>query len=136
MRVCGNTKSGTFVQEYHGEVISCGDAFQRAAEYAGDHSQMFYIQELGDSARNAQGAQLYVDARDSDCVLKYVNHSCNPNCRMEVWLVEGLQRIALYTTKNLKKGDWLSYNYRTETREDGGIREICSCGASRCRGYV
>ena len=136
VRVRKDTKKGTFVREYHGDVLSCGDAFQRAADYAEDHSQMFYIQELGDSARNAQGAQLYVDARDSDCVLKYVNHSCKPNCRMEVWLVEGLQRIALYTTKNLKEGDWLSYDYRTETREDGVMREICRCGAKNCRGYI
>ena len=55
---------------------------------------------------------------------------------MEVWLVEGMQRIALYTNKDLKDGDRLSYNYCTSSSEEGVIREKCHCGAKHCRGCL
>jgi Proteins containing SET domain len=30
----------------------------------------------------------YIDAKRSKCIAKYVNHSCNPNCILQVIMVE------------------------------------------------
>ena len=62
---------------------------------------------------------------------KLVNHSCSPNCEA---LTEDDGTIALYSMKNIKKGDELffNYGYTVDTYED----HPCRCGSKNCVGHI
>ncbi len=63
---------------------------------------------------------------------KYINHSCKPNC--EVDIIKG--RIWIISTKNIKKGEELSYDYGYEFDKDDYKDHICKCGSNNCVGYI
>ena len=42
---------------------------------------------------------------------RFVNHSCEPNCEMQKWSVNGLFRMALFALREIKAHEELSYDY-------------------------
>ena len=63
---------------------------------------------------------------------RYINHSCNPNC--EVDIVEG--KIWISSIKKILKGQELSYDYGYEFDKDDYKDHICKCGEKKCIGYI
>ena len=48
-------------------------------------------------------------------IARFVNHSCEPNCRMEKWTVAGKPRMALFAgDRGIMTGQELSYDYNFE----------------------
>ena len=48
-------------------------------------------------------------------IARFVNHSCEPNCRMEKWTVAGKPRMALFAgDRGIMTGDELTYDYNFE----------------------
>jgi SET domain-containing protein len=61
--------------------------------------------------------KLIVDATKKGSVARFVNHSCEPNCEMVMWLVNGRPRMALFAKKDgngIEVGDELTYDYNFE----------------------
>lgn len=69
------------------------------------------------------------DVPDNDA--KYVNHSCNPNCEVEI-IDDEIYIIAL---RDIKKGEEITFNYGFEFDEDY-IEHPCNCGSPNCIGYI
>ena len=63
---------------------------------------------------------------------RYINHSCNPNC--EVDIIKG--HIWIISIKNIKKGQELCYDYGYEFDKDDYTDHICKCGSKNCIGYI
>lgn len=42
---------------------------------------------------------------------RFVNHSCEPNCEIQKWSVDGLFRMALFAQRDIKAGEELTYDY-------------------------
>jgi len=62
---------------------------------------------------------------------KYINHSCDPNCEVDV--IKG--KIWIIATQDIKKGDELSYDYGFGYDKD--FRQFpCKCGSKNCCGYI
>ncbi|MEN9549328.1 MAG: hypothetical protein RIR12_1919 [Bacteroidota bacterium] len=61
--------------------------------------------------------------------MRFINHSCNPNCYIRVTK----NRVEFYALKNIKKGQELSCDYG-ETHHEGTLP--CKCGAKNCRGFI
>ena len=40
-----------------------------------------------------------------------MNHSCEPNCEMQKWSVNGLFRMALFALREIQPHEELSYDY-------------------------
>lgn len=61
---------------------------------------------------------------------RLINHSCDPNC--DAFTIRG--HIWIYSKKDIKAGDELTYNYGFEldTWED----HPCRCGTARCIGHI
>lgn len=61
---------------------------------------------------------------------RYINHSCSPNCDSEN--IDG--EIWIKATKDIKKGEELSYNYGYgwKERED----HPCKCSSDNCVGFI
>src|SRR6266487_5673004 len=48
-------------------------------------------------------------------IARFVNHSCEPNCRMEKWTVAGKPRMALFAGDHgIMTGEELTYDYNFE----------------------
>ena len=76
-----------------------------------------------------------VDAQQKGNIARYVNHSCNPNCYTKNVTLHNKKRVVIFTKKEIKKGEELSYDYRfaPETPE---LETKCGCGAQTCRGVI
>jgi histone-lysine N-methyltransferase ASH1L len=69
-------------------------------------------------------------------IARFVNHSCEPNCRMEKWTVNGKPRMALFAgDRGVMTGDELSYDYNFDPYSQKNVQE-CRCGAEKCRGVL
>ena len=70
--------SGEFILEYTGEVVKI-DEFRRRMEfeYANDHHH--YCLTLD--------REFVIDGYRMGNIGRFVNHSCEPNCEMQKWLV-------------------------------------------------
>ncbi|MFZ2277648.1 MAG: SET domain-containing protein-lysine N-methyltransferase, partial [Prosthecobacter sp.] len=61
---------------------------------------------------------------------RYINHSCAPNC--EAYIIRG--RIWIYSLREIKAGEELTYNYGFDV--DTWDEHPCRCGADRCVGFI
>lgn len=83
-----------------------------------------YIFELN-KKYDIDGSPTYNKAR-------YINHSCNPNC--EVDIIKG--RIWISSIKFIKKGTELTYDYGYSFDKDDFKDHKCRCGSKNCIGYI
>ena len=83
-----------------------------------------YIFELN-SKYDIDGSYLYNKAR-------YINHSCNPNCEVDIIKNE----IWISAIKIIKKSEELSYDYGYPFDKDDYQDHICRCGSKNCIGYI
>ncbi|XP_015917304.2 uncharacterized protein [Parasteatoda tepidariorum] len=119
-------RSGEFILEYVGEVVSDTEFRHRMAErYRND--QHHYCLSL-DSGTVIDGYRLAGEGR-------FVNHSCEPNCEMQKWFVNGHYRVGLFSLRDIVPYTELCYdynfdNYNLETQQ------ICRCGSLKCRGFI
>lgn len=60
-------------------------------------------------------------------VLFWVNHSCNPNSKIDI------NKHALISLKNIKKGEEINVDY--EKTENKINKTPCLCGSLNCRRY-
>ena len=115
--------------EYIGEKITKKEGDKRSAErikkYLNKKNEgSVYIFELN--------KKYDIDGNTKYNKAKFINHSCNPNC--EVDIVKN--RIWISSIKKIKKGDELSYDYGYEFDKDDYMDHICRCGSNNCIGYI
>ena len=75
-----------------------------------------------------------IDACQKGNLGRFTNHSCNPNCETQKWLVRGDLCIGLFALKDIQAGDELTFDYNFERYGDKPMR--CLCGASNCGGVI
>ncbi|RLU23462.1 hypothetical protein DMN91_003666 [Ooceraea biroi] len=119
-------KSGDFILEYVGEVVSEREFKSRmATRYANDtHHYCLHL----DGGLVIDGHRMGGDGR-------FVNHSCEPNCEMQKWSVLGLPRMALFASRDIKPGEELTYDYNFALFNPSEGQQ-CRCGSSACRGVI
>jgi uncharacterized protein len=104
------------IGELNGEVISVRKARQLAKQI-----KRIAIVELDD--------QYALQAATENNPIRFINHSCRPNCYMRVIR----HRVEFYALRNIKKEEELTCNYG-ETHHDGQLQ--CRCGAPGCKGFL
>ena len=79
---------------------------------------------------------MIIDATTKGSIARFVNHSCNPNCRMEKWTVNGQPRMALFAgERGIMTGEELTYDYNFDPFSQKNVQE-CRCGELGCRGIL
>lgn len=69
-------------------------------------------------------------------IARFVNHSCNPNCRMIKWIVSGQPRMALFAgDRPIMTGEELTYDYNFDPFSAKNVQK-CLCGEPNCRGVL
>jgi uncharacterized protein len=104
------------IGEIRGESITVSEARRRA-----EGQQRIMIVEV--SGKRA------IDASKSSDPMRFTNHSCAPNARLEIR--DG--RIEFYALRAIAAGEELTVNYG-ETHHEG--RLVCRCGAPGCVGKL
>ncbi len=99
-------KKGEFVIEYIGKMLTHEEANIKGGKY------LFEI-----SSRRT------VDGTGRDNVARYINHSCKPNCEVEI----KRGQIFIYAIKNIKKGSELGYDYGKEYVDEYIKPHGCKC---------
>jgi hypothetical protein len=119
--------AGEPIVEYIGE---------RVRERVVDHRQQLY------ESRGNHGSYVfrvsfdqYVDATHRGGVARYINHSCDPNCRAQTVFHDGLARIVIFAKRNIRPCEELCYDYRLPY-EAIDKRIPCFCGAAGCKGWL
>lgn len=119
---------GTRVIEYVGEKITKAESDRRGpllVEYAKKHHEQgaVYIFQLN--------KKYDIDGHVAYNTAKYINHSCDPNC--EVDIIRG--RIWIIALRDINKGEELFYNYGYDDIDEHEDHP-CYCGTNRCVGYI
>jgi len=73
---------------------------------------------------------LVVDATRKGNYARFINHSCEPNCEVQMWVVDGVPRLGIFAKKEIEKNGELSLNYNFKRFGDEKIE--CYCGAPSC----
>ncbi len=120
---------GTKIIEYIGDKIlkSEGDrrSGQRINKYLNSpHTGSVYIFELN----NNYDIDGFVPRNKA----KFINHSCKPNCEVEI--VDN--RIWISSIKKIQKGEELSYDYGYSFDKNDYKDHPCKCGNKDCIGFI
>ncbi|CAL0305489.1 unnamed protein product [Lupinus luteus] len=118
---------GQFLIEYVGEVLDIHAYEARQREYALKGHRHFYFMTLNGSE--------VIDASAKGNLGRFINHSCDPNCRTEKWMVNGEICIGLFALKKIKQDEEVTFDYNY-VRVFGAAAKKCYCGSSNCRGYI
>ena len=106
----------TFIIEYEGEKITSKEAERRALKEK-DVTYQFIL-----------NSRYVIDGRKGN-VSRFVNHSCDPNCKY----IFKRGKILYYAKKNIKKGEELTIDYEFDKKDD---KVPCKCGSPKCRGTI
>jgi len=74
-----------------------------------------------------------IDATFKGNASRFLNHSCEPNCKLEKWQVDGETRVGVFASRSIKVGEPLTYDYRFV---HFGEKVECHCEAPNCQGYL
>jgi len=117
----------TKVVEYVGERLNDRQVEERygAERLDNPHTFLFWVRD-----------DLYVDAAVGGNDARFINHSCDPNCEVEI----EEDRIFIYAIRDIAPGEELTYDYSLDV-EEKPTPELCQvfacrCGAASCRGTM
>ena len=113
---------GTRILQYVGEKVTHEEGEKRS-EKSTTNSGLVYIFELNETHS--------IDGDVSYNAAKYVNHSCNPNCEVDI-INDQIWYIALRDILP-EEELYLDYNYSFEPEF---WKHPCRCGSKNCRGYI
>lgn len=66
-------------------------------------------------------------------IARFINHSCDPNCRMVKWIVAGKPRMALFAGDDgIMSGEELTYDYNFDPFSLKNVQP-CHCKTALCR---
>lgn len=112
--------------EYVGEVTYQSTYEERVKSIYADDKHTYAV---------ALGDQLIIDAHREGNICRYVNHSCDPNCNMERWIVNGLPCLGLFSKREIQKGEELTFDYRLHLF-NFDENPKCKCGSENCQGLL
>ncbi|KAJ2975076.1 hypothetical protein NUW58_g8459 [Xylaria curta] len=114
------------IMEYTGEIITEEECDRRMNEKYKDN-QCYYLMSFDQN--------MIIDATTGS-IARFVNHSCQPNCRMVKWIVSGQPRMALFAgDKDIMTGEELTYDYNFDPFSSKNVQK-CLCGSLNCRGVL
>ena len=117
-------KKGTRVIEYIGELTRSSLADMREQYYERNGMDSSYLFRVGSNL---------IDATVSGGPARYINHSCDPNCKPEQFVSDN--KIFIYSLRDIQPGEELYYDYKFDFESDEK-RVACMCGVKNCCGWM
>lgn len=126
LRAETNLAPNTFIYEYIGEVINEPQFRKRMIQYDEEGVKHFYFMSLNKGE--------FVDATKRGNLGRFCNHSCNPNCYVDKWVVGNKLRMGIFAERRIKAGEELVFNYNVDRY--GADPQPCYCGEPNCTGFI
>jgi len=120
-----NIAAEEFVIEYVGEIIRQSVADTREKNYN--------KQGIGSSYMFRIDNEMIVDATKCGNLSRFINHSCDPNCYAKIITIEGRKKIVIYSRKEIKRDEEITYDYKFPLEEN---KIPCFCGTANCKGTL
>jgi len=114
------------IYEYIGEVIDEARFRRRMVQYDEEGIKHFYFMSLSKGE--------FVDATKKGNLGRFCNHSCNPNCYVDKWVVGDKLRMGIFAERKIQKGEELVFNYNVDRY--GANPQPCYCGEPNCTGFI
>lgn len=124
VKAAGDFREGEFIIEYCGEIISNAEMQYRANRKT--EEDPLYILEID--------KHTFIDAEFCGNVSRLINHSCEPNCRIEKYTSEGKPVVGVFAHTDITEGEELTFDYAYGNNSSAPFR--CHCGTPTCRGYI
>ncbi|KAF2631938.1 SET domain-containing protein [Macroventuria anomochaeta] len=143
LRCKQNLRQGQFIDTYRGEVITDEEATRR--ENTSSKAKASYLYSLDKFEADMQHEAYVVDGEFMGGPTKFINHSCEPNCRQYTVSYNKndphIYDIAFFACRNIPAYEELTFDYldkeEDEEMEDPGEDAIpCLCGAAKCRKWL
>ncbi|KAK2589525.1 histone methyltransferase set2 [Conoideocrella luteorostrata] len=126
LRTESDLQPNDFIYEYIGEVINEPTFRRRMIQYDQEGIKHFYFMSLSKSE--------FVDATRKGNLGRFCNHSCNPNCYVDKWVVGDKLRMGIFALRKIQAGEELVFNYNVDRY--GAEPQPCYCGESNCVGFI
>lgn len=126
LRTDTDLEANDFIFEYIGEVINEPTFRRRMLQYDDEGIKHFYFMSLTKSE--------FVDATKKGNLGRFCNHSCNPNCYVDKWVVGDKLRMGIFAGRKVKAGEELVFNYNVDRY--GADPQPCYCAEPNCTGYI
>ena len=126
LRADADLQPNDFVFEYIGEVIHEGQFRRRMIQYDEEGIKHFYFMSLSKGE--------FVDATKKGNLGRFCNHSCNPNCYVDKWVVGDKLRMGIFAERKIQAGEELVFNYNVDRY--GADPQPCYCGEPNCTGFI
>ena len=126
LRADTDLQANDFVFEYVGEVINEPTFRSRMIKYDKEGIKHFYFMSLTKSE--------FVDATKKGNLGRFCNHSCNPNCYVDKWVVGDKLRMGIFTSRAIRAGEELVFNYNVDRY--GADPQPCYCAEPNCVGFI
>lgn len=115
-----------FIYEYIGEVINESTFRRRTIQYDEEGIKHFYFMSL---TKNE-----FIDATKKGNLGRFCNHSCNPNCYVDKWVVGDKLRMGVFAERHITAGEELVFNYNVDRY--GADPQPCYCQEPNCTGFI
>lgn len=126
LRTTQDIKKGDFVMEYVGELIDEAECNRRMDQKIDNGDTTFYFLTI-DKNR-------IIDAGPSANLARFMNHSCDPNCETQKWIVNEQTKVGLFALTDICAGTELTFNYNLDCR--GNEKMQCFCRFENCSGFI
>ncbi|CAK3809516.1 Histone-lysine N-methyltransferase, H3 lysine-36 specific [Lecanosticta acicola] len=126
LRANTDLRPNDFIFEYIGEVIGENVFRRRMQQYDEEGIKHFYFMSL------TKGE--FVDATKRGNLGRFCNHSCNPNCYVDKWVIGDKLRMGIFAERRIRAGEELVFNYNVDRY--GAEPQPCYCGEPNCTGYI
>jgi hypothetical protein len=113
-------KKDDFVIEYFGRAVSSEEILKKG-------SDPYWLMKDGKNS--------IIDGRVHGNKAKYINHSCQPNCKAWVWPWNGLERVVIVALCSIPAYTELTFDYQWK-KTKGDKRTQCLCGSPNCRKWM
>lgn len=119
-------RANDFIYEYIGEVINEPTFRRRTIQYDEQGIKHFYFMSLQSG--------VFVDATKKGNLGRFCNHSCNPNCYVDKWVVDDKLRMGIFAKRKIRAGEELVFDYNVDRY--GADPQPCYCGEPNCVGFI
>lgn len=131
--------AGQFIDRYLGEVITKADAEAREVTDQEGQSYLFSLDFIKDDEMN-----WVIDGQKLGSATRFINHSCNPNCKIIPVSTDNhgddrLYYLAFFARRDIPAGTELTFDYNPSwdgSRVNDPDAVQCKCGEKRCRGQL
>ncbi|KAK2873531.1 hypothetical protein FQN49_002289 [Arthroderma sp. PD_2] len=139
-------QKGQFIDTYVGELIKTSISDQREEAFDTDKhaSYLFSLDYYYGSDEYDESKACVIDGRKYGSITRFINHSCNPNCRIFSVTQDDdkhIYQLAFFAIRDIPAGTELTFDYAGTTPDSEAVKADpnaikCLCGEPNCRGQL